>query len=109
MHQVSDALFRTFETEADEKIATIELTDDDWYNKRKENVTNDPRQYRNWTVTDGILYYYRSNPLLQDLVDDLNAWKMVVPEGDRLLIMREAHENTQAGHLGGQKAIGQVC
>ncbi|XP_051153756.1 uncharacterized protein LOC127277011 [Leptopilina boulardi] len=103
MHLVPDALSRMFEDETENKIAALELTNDKWYEIRKQNVINDPRKYHNWKVTDDRLYYYRSNPLLEDLVEDLSAWKLVVPLGDRLKIMTEAHEHTQAGHLGGQK------
>ena len=37
------------------------------------------------------------------LIPDLDAWKLVVPEEQRLEVLKEAHSEPQAGHLGVEK------
>ena len=37
--------------------------------------------------------------MLDPLIPDLEAWKLVVPEKQRLEVLKEAHLEPQAGHL----------
>ena len=37
------------------------------------------------------------------LIPDLDAWKLVVREGQRIEILKEAHSKPQAGHFGVEK------
>ena len=100
MLNVPDALSRMFENERVEKLSVLKPIEDEWYSRRHENVTNSPNKFHGWKVVDDRMYKYRSNPLLEDLMDDLNAWKLVVPKNHRAQILIESHEAPEAGHLG---------
>ena len=103
MHHVPDASSRMFENERVEKLSVLELIEDEWYSQRREDVISSLNKYHGWKVVDDRLYTYRSDPLLEDLMDDLNAWKLVVPKNYRAQILIESHEALEAGHLGTEK------
>ena len=99
MHHVPDELSRMFENEKVEKLSVLEPVKDEWYSRLREDVISSPNKYHGWKVVDDSLYKYRSNPLVEDLMDDSNAWKLVVPEKHRSQIFIESHEAPKAGHL----------
>ena len=74
MHHAPDALSCMFENERVEKLSALEPVEDEWYSRQREDVINAPNKYHGWKVVDDRLYKYRSNPLLEDLMDDLNSW-----------------------------------
>ena len=73
MHHVPDALSRMFKNERIEKLSVLEPVEDEWYTRRCENVIKSTNQYHGWKVVDGRLYKNRPNPLLDDIMDNLNA------------------------------------
>ena len=103
MHHVPDALSRMYENEELDHIAVSEEINDEWYIRRREAVLATPNKFHGWKVVDGKLYKFRNNPLLEDLMDDLQAWELVVPKGKRQAVLREVHERPEAGHLGPEK------
>ena len=38
----------------------------------------------------------------------MDAWKLVLPAGDRAKVLAKAHDNPQAGHLGVEKTFARV-
>lgn len=52
---------------------------------------------------------HRPNPLIDEIVGDLDAWKRVVPKPLRRAIVLAAHEGPQAGHLGITKTLCRVA
>ena len=91
MHHVPDALSRMFENEKVEKLSVLEPVEDEWYLRWREDKINSPNKYPGWKIADDRLYKYRFNPLLDVLVDDLNAWKLLVPKNHRSQILIESH------------------
>ena len=51
---------------------------------------------------EGRLYRYRYNPILEDIVDDLDAWRLIVTRDQIKAAIREVYENPeeQAGPKG---------
>ena len=49
------------------------------------------------------LYRHRPSGMTDPLSPDLDAWKLVVPEDQRIVVLKEAHSRPQAGHLGVEK------
>lgn len=75
-------------------------TRDEWYLRRKRDVEKEPEKHPDWRIENGLLYHQRPNPLIEELMPDLNAWKLVVPVEYRKEILRENHNEPQAGHFG---------
>ena len=108
MHHVPDALSRMYENDEVDHIAILEEINDDWYIKRREAVLANPNKFHGWKIVDGKLYRFRNNPLLEDLMDDLQAWKLVVPKDNQQEVLREVHETPEAGHLGVEKTYNRA-
>ena len=92
-----------YENEELDHIAVLEEINDEWYIRRREVVLASPNKFHGWKVVDGKLYKFRNNPLLEDLTDDLQARKLVVPKDKQQEVLREVHEKPEAGHLGVEK------
>ena len=45
-------------------------------------------------------YRHRPNGMLDPLIPELDAWKLVVPEKRRIEVLKVAHSKPQAGHSG---------
>ena len=45
------------------------------------------------------------NPSVTDFVIDLEGWKLVPKDEERQLVLQEAHDDPQSGHLGTQELI----
>ena len=103
IHHVPDTLSRMFENERVEKLPVLEPVEEEWYSRRREDVINSPNKFHGWKVVDDRLYKYRSNPLIEDLMEDLSVWKLVVPKNHRSQILIESHVAPEAGHLGTDK------
>ena len=107
-HHVPDTLSRMFENERVEKLSVLGPVEDEWYSQRREDVINSPNKYHGWKVVNDRLYKDRSNPLLNDLMNDLNAWRLVVPKNHRSQILI-SHEASEAGHIGTDKTYHQAA
>ena len=103
LHRVPDALSRMFEEGEPEQIAVMEPIQDEWCVRRREAVIGSPGKYHGWRVDNGRLYRNRNNPLLEDLLDDQDAWKLVLPKENRPEVLHEVHGTPEAGHLGIEK------
>ena len=99
LHHVPDALSRMFEDES-EGLNAITETTDKWYEKRIKAIEMHPKLFKNWTVYKGKIYFHNKDQLLQSLeINDLDSWKLVLPTGLRLKVLRECHDQPQARHL----------
>lgn len=76
---------------------------DPWYCKQFQEIRDRVKRFTDWKIVDGHLYYLRPRPVVSDVVEDLDKWKMVLPKELRREAMIEAHEDPQAGHLGVEK------
>ena len=107
-HQVPDALSRMFESQLPEEIHLIEDYSSTWYSRRCQAVSDFPERFPTWKIIEGNLYHYRMNPSVTDFVDDLEGWKLVPKDEERQLVLQEAHDDPQSGHLGTQKTYMRV-
>ena len=104
LHHVPDALSRIYEDEKEEcQLAIIDPVNDEWYVRRRQAVIDFPNKFHGWKVVNGDLYRYCSNPLINDIMEDLDAWKLVVPKDQVNRIISEVHENPESGHFGVEK------
>jgi len=109
LHHVPDALSRMYESDTEVAVNAIldtvyvEKTSDEWYRKRVCEVIADPKRYAHWKIVDGQLYYFRPKLVISEIVEDLDRWKLVLPQELRLEALREAHDIPQASHLGVEK------
>jgi transposase InsO family protein len=91
------------DTETDEKISDV------WYRKRLREVLTNPKRFAHWKIVDDQLYYLRPKPVISEIVEDLDRWKMVLPRELRPEALREAHDAPQAGHLGVEKTYQRLA
>lgn len=81
---------------------------DPWYLRLRRQVTENPRHYPLWRVTDDRLYKYVSTPY-PDLTPDMDSWKPVVPKEQRRSVIHQYHDLPTAGHGGVNKTVKRVA
>ena len=54
------------------------------------------------------LYFFRPDPLKFTLLPEINPWKLVVSERLRPQVLKENHDEVQAGHLGSEKTYARI-
>lgn len=109
---VPDALSRMYEDDESVKINSIEIkevTTDKWYKKRLYQILKFPRRYRDWKVVEGKIYRYKPNRDVDDILTDLDAWKLVVPKEKREQILEESHSEPTSGHPGKDKTYNRLA
>ncbi|MEI3777136.1 RNase H-like domain-containing protein [Pectobacterium brasiliense] len=81
------------------KIELIEHNSikDPWYLHLIKSVENNPKNYPNFTLDNGKLYRLSKNKY--NLTSEFN-WKLVIPEEDRLEILKKCHDHPTSAHLG---------
>ncbi|KAL7288313.1 hypothetical protein TKK_0017647 [Trichogramma kaykai] len=88
---VADALSRLHE-EDDESCETasvsIEDEKDAWYRKLFADVQREPQKFPWHKVVGNRLYHYRPDASIEDLIEDQDAWKLLVPKHKRREILR---------------------
>ena len=102
LHHVPDALSRACE---DEFVVAVEAESikDDWYKRRIHHVEKFPSRFPDWKAEGNLLFVNKKNPDSDPIIEDLDSWKLVVPEKDRERVLFEAHDPPEAGHLGVEK------
>ena len=109
---VPDALSRMFEDGNATQICSINIraeTSDAWYKKRAHQIMRHPRRYNDWKIIDNRIYRLRPDTELNLIIDDLDAWKLVVPEEKRNRILNDAHEEPTAAHSGVEKTYKRIA
>ena len=101
-----------FEDEEAPALASVDIseeTEDAWYKHMFTAVEQSPSDYPWRKVVRGRLYSYRPNHAVEDLFEDENVWKLVLPVEKREKAMQESHaEPTAFGHLGRAKTHARV-
>ena len=75
-----------YEDETDVELASIEIakeTTDAWFKRMLASVAANPIDHFYWKIVHGRLYSYRPNPMIEDLMEDEDAWKLVLPAEKR--------------------------
>lgn len=108
-HVVPDFLSRSVPeiaevVEAKHPVDTLSQTTDRWYLNMLVKVENNPEKYRQWRVSNGLLYkYVRCD--IPELSHEEDYWKLVVPKDKRKIILEENHDSPKSGHLGVYKTF----
>ena len=68
-------------------------------------VEEDPEGHPEYTIRDGRLYRDILHTLYFNDTDPGNQWKICIPRGEQANILREAHDEPSAGHLGLAKTL----
>lgn len=93
------------------RIPSISLLDickpssDDWYIRLLEKVKNGREKSNRYKIHEDELYLKISAK--RNRFTNL-VWKLVVPEGDRLKILEECHDDPKSAHLGVHKTVNRV-
>ena len=114
LNHVPDALSRMYEEDEGEgpsiaSIAWAVSTKDEWYLRLLREVTEDPTRYPRFKVIGGQLYSYNPDPLVQEVLGDDDAWKIVVPSENRKEVLQECHDDPTSGHLGREKTLARAA
>jgi len=95
LHHVPDALSRMYEGNESENtvmaamaevnlgiknLVNVESTRNEWYRKRYKEVVSSLEGYKQWRIVDGRLYFLRPKPVVSEIVEDLDRWKLVLPK-----------------------------
>ena len=99
-----------FAAESPEKITPATFVDptDQWFNRRRMEVEKFPDLNPDWMIEDELLFHHRPNPNIEEILPDLNAWKLVVPRKFRQKILHQCHDPPQMGHLGVEKTFQRI-
>ena len=72
------------------------------------SVAANPTDHPYCKIAQGRLYSYRPNPLIEDLMEDEDAWMLVLPAEKREDALLESHAVPTAGHLGRAKTLARL-
>ena len=72
-------------------------------------VKKKPAENPNWRIRDNQLYFFRPDPLKSRLDLDSSPWKLTIPKELREQVLKENHDNKQAGHLGMKKTYARIA
>lgn len=107
---LADALSRNplpRNTREDLEIAALFLNNNcEWYNKLMDEVVQEPAKHPDYSIYDGDLY--RKFPG-KPTEDPATAWKLCVPKPDRDIVLKEIHDDPEAGHLGTTKTSARAA
>lgn len=86
-------------------INEIEIpeTADNQYQKRFREIATQDKNFTDWNIMDNQLQYLKPRPVVSDIVEDLDHWKLVLAKEHRFEALREAHNNPQSGHMDVEK------
>ena len=105
---MTDALSHIYEPAASEMAYTIKEPTPISYVRRFLGASSFPERFRTWQIRDSRLYHYRPDPFVASAVGDLNDWKLVPSDEERIAVLEQAHDEPQLGHLGVQKTYSPV-
>lgn len=108
LHHTPDALSRMYELNA-VSASSDPCEEDKWYQKRLKAVQDNPAAWPDWKIDGSKLYRRKFDPIQEEMIEDLASWKRVVPAGQRREILRNNHDEPQAGHLGVQKTHDRIA
>ncbi|CAB0043594.1 unnamed protein product [Trichogramma brassicae] len=73
------------------------------------DVRREPQKFPWHKIVGNRLYHYRPDASIEDLIEDQDAWKLLVPKHKRREILRENHEEPTAGHFGRHKTYERIA
>ena len=111
MPDLLSRIYQDDQLEAAEIAAVVmaEQTSDPWYKKLFEKVAKDPTDHPWYKIIGGRLYEYRSDPSIENLVEDQDAWKLLVPIEQRPTVLAECHDEPVSSHFGRRKTYERIA
>lgn len=101
---ISDALSRSFPD-----ISVIDVTTfkpDTWYTAMIDKVNNNPESFPTFKVENNVLYKHVFSP--NPISSNLSNWKIVVPNPNRIDVLKTFHDDQTSAHLGISKTIARI-
>ena len=80
INYVPDALSRMYKDETDAELTSVEIAEETTvarYKDRFAYVAASSTDHPYWKIVHGRLYIYHPNPMIEDLMEDEDAWKLV--------------------------------
>lgn len=103
---VADALSRTPLETLDLATVKYDTSPCPWLEKLKETITKNPKKYPDYTIIEGNVYRHFPKQINDE---DCTPWKLCVPTGSRIQVLRENHDSVTGGHLGVRKTSNKVA
>lgn len=108
-HVVPDTLSRAVPVVDAVDVPNPAELQDPWYLRMIQNITENPRRFPLWRVSDdNRIFKYVSVPY-PDLANDADSWKAVIPKDQRQEIISRLHDSPTAGHAGVNKTLVRIC
>ena len=73
---------------------------DPWYLHQFESVLEKPQKFPDWNILEGKLYQHRPNNWIDPLIEDLDAWKLVLPKELRQETLEKSLDAPEVAHPG---------
>ncbi|XP_014214621.1 uncharacterized protein LOC106643851 [Copidosoma floridanum] len=108
---VPDALSRLYQDDESGAVAAFMWeppAKDPWYQEIVQKVRDDLRDQLQWKTVGEYLYKYRPDSTVDEALDDIEAWKLVVPKSQHDQVLQECHDTPSASHLGREKTFARV-
>ena len=83
----------------------LPLCQRDWHHHQKRVVKEDPEAHPENTVRDGRLYHHILHWLDFNDTNPGDQWKLRIPRFEQGNVLREAHDEPRAGHLGSAETL----
>ena len=80
-----------------------------WYKNILVGVQANQRNFPEYCIKDGSLFRHILHTLDFNEYSENEAWKLCVPAGERIRVLREAHDDPTAGHLGIAKTLSRLA
>lgn len=75
----------------------------------KKGVVQNPKKFRDWIVTNNILFHRVENILLDAVKQVESVWKVVVAKQERDRVLYDVHDAPQSGHLEIEKTYTRIA
>ena len=72
------------------------------------SVAANPIDHFYWKIVHGRLYSYRPNPMIEDVMEYEDAWKLVLLSEKCENALLESHAEPIPGHLGRAKTLARL-
>lgn len=102
-NHVLDALSRAFENSTNAMADS--QTNDAWYLNQRCQVLRDADCFSDWKIENNRLQVHWPSPLIDPPVQDVGAWKLVIPKELRPTILIQVHDSPHSGHFGRTKTL----
>ena len=90
-------------------MVMAEKSSDPWFKKLFEKIAEDPTDHPWYKIVGSRLYEYRSDPPIENLVEDQDAWKLLVPIEQRSIVLAKCHDEQVSGHFGRRETYERIA